>query len=957
MAKRAAAVLAQAVRLPNGEYTALSDHDLIRRFVESGDQAAFAAVVRRHSGMVLGVCKRVLHSQADAEDATQAVFLVLAKKAKATRWKDSAANWLYTTARKVAHNARLSAARRAKREGAAAVPESVAPFDAMTGRELVAALDEELDKLSARYREPLVLCYLEGLTRDEAAGRLGLPEATLKSQLERGRKKLADALTARGCALGVALLATATTTSSAGASPPRLHDSILAAVGGHPSATAAALAQGVAVNGLWTNKLLLSAVVLVGVGLVGLGLPAVWAADPPAMKKDESAKVQPAKADGKPITVTGTVVGPDGQPAAGVSINTMKPGTSETDRPTVRELTKTAADGTFAVTLDPVPAGRPELRFLAAAKAGFAPDWVRVGEVGDAPVSLKLAADDVPVTGRITDLEGKAVPKAVVRVRTLATTPTGDLSRVWAEWPRTPYLALQLANKDLWEPWLGGLPESVTADTDGQFEIKGVGRGRLLGLMVEGAGIETAGLRVVTDPKFDPKAVEQPTRGTMPGGSFQPGPALYGPTFTHAGKATQPVVGTVTDSRTGKPVAGVMVNGSAGGPRWGENSVRATTDAAGKFALHGVAKADKVSLFVYPRPDEPYLPFRTTVAGRPGLTEIRADLTLVRGVRVKGRVVEKGSGKPVTGAGVHYTALADNKLHAALMGDRRGEGGAFQGTGPDGRFEMTVLPGAGIITAQGETGGRNSFIPYTQVRIAKADRPRADHAQLDNLGECFSAADGHIIILRSLSGYAIIEPKPTDDAVEVTITFDRGGTATGTVVDADGRPATGVTAYKLTACYDSPQKLTGGAFTVIALEADHPRTVLFVDEAKKLAAAVELKGGEKDVTVKLQPWGTLSGRLLDADGKPVAGATVTAVVKQSQHSKYMAFQAMVQGRTATTDAAGRFKLDVIGGEPEYHLGFSLKNKFLDTGFNPRAKGHAVKPGETTAVGDLKAKGE
>ena len=83
------------------------------------------------------------------------------------------ANWLYATARKVARNARLAAARRARREGAAAVPEAVPPADAMTGRELLAALDEELDRLPPRYREPLVLCYLEGLTRDEAAARLG----------------------------------------------------------------------------------------------------------------------------------------------------------------------------------------------------------------------------------------------------------------------------------------------------------------------------------------------------------------------------------------------------------------------------------------------------------------------------------------------------------------------------------------------------------------------------------------------------------------------------------------------------------------------------------------------------------------------------------------------------------------------------------------------------------------
>src|SRR5206468_3670389 len=108
-----------------------------------------------------------------------------ARKAKIERWQPSIANWLYATARRVARNARVAAERRAKREGRIHSRAAVEPLDRMSGRELLAALDEELDKLPARYREPLVLCYLEGLTRDEAAARLAVPHGTLKIQLER----------------------------------------------------------------------------------------------------------------------------------------------------------------------------------------------------------------------------------------------------------------------------------------------------------------------------------------------------------------------------------------------------------------------------------------------------------------------------------------------------------------------------------------------------------------------------------------------------------------------------------------------------------------------------------------------------------------------------------------------------------------------------------------------------
>src|SRR5262245_31488528 len=121
-----AAVLRRLVgEVAKAELSATPDRELLRRFADDGDQAAFAALVRRHTGLVLGVCRRSLPTQADAEDACQAVFVILAQKAATQRWQPSIANWLYTTARKVARDARLAAARRARREGAAAVPEAV----------------------------------------------------------------------------------------------------------------------------------------------------------------------------------------------------------------------------------------------------------------------------------------------------------------------------------------------------------------------------------------------------------------------------------------------------------------------------------------------------------------------------------------------------------------------------------------------------------------------------------------------------------------------------------------------------------------------------------------------------------------------------------------------------------------------------------------------------------------
>jgi RNA polymerase sigma factor (sigma-70 family) len=202
------AVIEQIRRLAQAPVAAdASDRQLLRRFAAGRDEAAFAALVRRHGPMVLGVCRRVLGNAADAEDAFQATFLVLARKADSPRWHDSVGGWLHQVARRVAREARDRAARRRGRERTVAdLPDVPAP--AAAARELGALLDEELGRLPERYRGPLLLCYLEGTTRDRAAALLGLSLRTLERRLQRGRALLRARLARRGLTL-TALLAAA----------------------------------------------------------------------------------------------------------------------------------------------------------------------------------------------------------------------------------------------------------------------------------------------------------------------------------------------------------------------------------------------------------------------------------------------------------------------------------------------------------------------------------------------------------------------------------------------------------------------------------------------------------------------------------------------------------------------------------------------------------------------------
>ena len=177
----------------------VSDAELVRRFADHRDEGAFAALLRRHGPMVLGVCRRVLGNAHDAEDAFQATFLVLARNAPAIRKRASVGSWLHGVARQVAVRARAAAARRQEREREAPPERPVpGPEADASWREVGTVLDEELGRLPDQYRAPLVLCYLGGLTRDEAAQRLGCPPGTLKSRLEQARERLQHRLVSRG---------------------------------------------------------------------------------------------------------------------------------------------------------------------------------------------------------------------------------------------------------------------------------------------------------------------------------------------------------------------------------------------------------------------------------------------------------------------------------------------------------------------------------------------------------------------------------------------------------------------------------------------------------------------------------------------------------------------------------------------------------------------------------------
>jgi RNA polymerase sigma-70 factor (ECF subfamily) len=261
----------------------LTDGQLLECFVGRRDEAAFETLVRRHGPMVWGVCRRVLRSEADAEDAFQATFLVLVRKAASIADRAAVGNWLYG----VAHNTALKAKsmndrRRAKERRSAEVGRPQAPEELW--RQLLPLLDEELSRLPDKYRAPLVLCELEGRTVKEAARQLGCPQGTAASRLARGRVLLAKRLARHGLALsGGALAAVLSRNAASAAAPAPLVTSTVkaaalfaagrAATAGVISAKVVALTEG-ALKSMFLSKLKWAAVLLLVLGACGMGVGA-----------------------------------------------------------------------------------------------------------------------------------------------------------------------------------------------------------------------------------------------------------------------------------------------------------------------------------------------------------------------------------------------------------------------------------------------------------------------------------------------------------------------------------------------------------------------------------------------------------------------------------------------------------------------------------------------------------
>jgi RNA polymerase sigma factor (sigma-70 family) len=880
-----------------------SDLQLVGAFAAGGGEAAFAALLRRHGPLVLGVCRRILRNEHDAEDVFQATFLLLARRAGSIRKQESVGSWLHGVAHRLAVRVKSQSARRQAREQQAATMRQKTPKLAAAWGELQEALDDTLCSLPEKYRAALLLCYLEGRTQEEAAVHLGCPLGTVRSRLAQGRKLLRERLARRGLAPSAGAVAALLAGGGvASAVPPALHRQTLRAAVQTAAGQAASLVSARVADlisgghqAMFGTRIKIATSLLVLCGLLTLGagtLPRPLGAEPPRegatqatgptapAAKPAGVKPRPAVGEAPPakaaeattMIVTGQVRDVQGRPVAQAAVAVLgwrnspwRSGDLTPDRQDVLGQTKTDAQGGFRLQVQRTDS----VRFLhvqaVAAAPGHALGWRDFDPDADQPqASIQLPAETV-IHGRLVDLQGQPAAGVKVLVTGFGKDVRGEPRGIsWGEAPeRLP----------LW-------PQPVTTDAQGRYVLHGVNRQ---------AGVRLA----VRDPRFAPQSLFVRTKE-------KEGDNETAVPLTPA----QIVEGRVTYADTGKPAAHARVFCSVdpsvrddaggihaiGGTGW--YGVR--TDEQGRFRLNpGRGKGYLVT--AYSASGEPYLTVRKQLLWPKGAVKAQIDIALPRGVLVRGKVTESPSGKPVAGAGIYYQPMVTNPNERDGLVTQGTDGGVL--TGSDGTFQIPVPPGAGHLLVSGPT------LDYIRLEI--------DGNKLYNGRAGGRRAYPH--------GLVPLDPRPGSAPLDVTVTLRRGVSVAGRLVGPDGQPVQEALLFcRLNGWpwfidyhpHLSHRHVQGGRFELHGLDPEKTYPVYILDPRNKVGATVKISGkqaGGKPLVVRLAPCGSATLRVLDTDGKPWVkyAPPVEFVITPGVSTHLM----VVQGDPVVADAESLINLD------------------------------------------------
>jgi RNA polymerase sigma factor (sigma-70 family) len=937
-----------------GSVAGLSDRQLLERFTAQRDaagEAAFAALVSRHGPMVLDVCRQLLGDRHHAEDAFQAVFLVLARKARSIRDPDLLANWLYGVALRTARCTRSQLTRRRKKEegdimrrpgpGSTAVVEPMVQSAEQPAidREQAEALHDEIDRLPRSFRLPVILCYFEGLTLDEAARRLRCPAGTVGSRLSRAREKLRRGLTRRGVILPAATLAAALAPRSASASLSSSLCDITTraamkfaagqAAAGATSASATALAREV-LRSMLIHNLKFVGMTLLFVGAVATG--AGYWNHSLAMKEEPvkapAAQPRPATepklaAPGR-MFVAGRVLDPDGNPVKGAIVEVVarphapRVGASTGDERFTRlGHGTTDGDGRFRLEAPRTSSTSFPALIAIGAAPGFGLGWAELNADADQPGADIRLRPEQAVRARLVDVNGLPAAGVEVRVQSMGrATDKGTWDGI-SFWDSPP-------------EGLRTWPGPIKTDDQGRLVLNGVGRGLSVNFTVRD-------LRFARQDRTVEPAGPTASRDTEK---------------TIALESSRIIEGRVLAADTGKPIPNAVVSATTRVHNENANGFFTTkfrADAQGRFQMNPIA-GEVYTLGAFPTGGEPYLIQQDELKWTRGAVKTTHDIKLPRGVSIRGKVTEQGTGRPLAGSSIQFIPLGGGDK--VLWGWQ-----AIVASKDDGSYQIAVPPGKGHLLVFGPT-------PDYVLEEIGSNRLHGEQPG----GMRYHAHD--------IIAY---EVKPGDSPHEVAATLRPGVTIKGRVEGPDGQTVTDasiLTTLRIEATnpfwrgdYQIP--IRDGRFELHGLAPEASPRVFILDSEHEWGASVEVSGKQagEELTIRLQPCGRARARFVGPNGRPVA--------KHQPHFEFVAtpgpsryrrsekvraelsadaeFMANVDRKHYWTgpvaDAEGRVTLpDLIPGALYRIIDFSTVND-QDKGVQIR-KDFTVKPGETLDLGDI-----